>query len=205
MDLSHSVYSKHLHHLIPKWLITFTAMRPDFGFSKGREVSLWSVSQASWLISALRVVLRAFVRVVGAEEIGVAYEEALLVVVGVNEPAGDAVSAVTADLASVRVEHVDAFDFDLYLTVIRIEDVDIRFTEDDKEVAFASVLEVAGHVEVGVHARLEDRDPSQFVEVRGVGFVVESAGDEDVKVGVRCLAGGLHEIGPGDGAEFGGR
>ena len=39
--------------------MTFTAMRPDFGFSNGREVSLFSVAQASALISALRVVFRA--------------------------------------------------------------------------------------------------------------------------------------------------
>ena len=43
----------------PRWLITFTAMRPDLGLSKGREVSLFSVAQASSLISALRVVLSA--------------------------------------------------------------------------------------------------------------------------------------------------
>ena len=39
--------------------MTFTAIRPEVGFSKGREVSLFRVSQASRLISALRVVLRA--------------------------------------------------------------------------------------------------------------------------------------------------
>ena len=39
--------------------MTFTAMRPDFGLSKAREVSLFSVAQASSLISALRVVLSA--------------------------------------------------------------------------------------------------------------------------------------------------
>ena len=39
--------------------MTFTAIRPDFGLSKTREVSLFSVAQASWLISALRVVLSA--------------------------------------------------------------------------------------------------------------------------------------------------
>ena len=39
--------------------MTFTAMRPLFGFSNGREVSLWSDSQASWLISALTVALNA--------------------------------------------------------------------------------------------------------------------------------------------------
>jgi hypothetical protein len=32
-------------------------MQPDFGLSNGREVSLWSVDQASSLISAFRVVL----------------------------------------------------------------------------------------------------------------------------------------------------
>ena len=110
-------------------------MRPDFGFSKGREVSLWSVSQASWLISALRVVLRALYGSLAPRKVSVADEEAFLVVIGIDEPAGDAVSVVTADLAGVGVEHVDAFDFDLYLTVIRIEDVDVGFAEDDEEVA----------------------------------------------------------------------
>ena len=43
----------------PRWLITFTAIRPDFGLSNGRDVSLFSVAQASSLISALSVVLSA--------------------------------------------------------------------------------------------------------------------------------------------------
>ena len=54
------------------------------------------------MTSAFRVILRAFVRVVGAEEVGVAHEEALLVVVGVDEPAGDAVGAVAAHLVQLR-------------------------------------------------------------------------------------------------------
>ena len=58
-----------------------------------------------------------FVRVIGAEEIGVAYEEALLVVIGIDEPAGDAVGAVTADLAGVGVEHVDAMNGDLRVVI----------------------------------------------------------------------------------------
>src|SRR6185369_15688906 len=43
----------------PRWLMTFTAIRPEVGLAKGREVSLWSVAQASSSISALRVVLSA--------------------------------------------------------------------------------------------------------------------------------------------------
>ena len=52
--------------------------------------------------------LEGFVRVVGAEEVSVAHEEALFVVVGIDEPAGDAVSVVAADFTGVGVEHVDA-------------------------------------------------------------------------------------------------
>jgi hypothetical protein len=37
----------------PRWWITFTAMRPDLGFSNAQEVSLWSVAHACGLISAL--------------------------------------------------------------------------------------------------------------------------------------------------------
>src|SRR6266850_1954493 len=43
----------------PRWLMTFTAMRPDFGLGNGREVSLWSVAHASSLTSAFNVVFRA--------------------------------------------------------------------------------------------------------------------------------------------------
>ena len=39
--------------------MTFTAMRPDFGFANGRDVSLCSVAHASASISALSVVLSA--------------------------------------------------------------------------------------------------------------------------------------------------
>src|ERR1017187_7489961 len=43
----------------PRWLITFTAIRPDLGLSNAREVSLCNVAQASSLTSAFSVVLRA--------------------------------------------------------------------------------------------------------------------------------------------------
>ena len=43
----------------PRWLITFTAIRPVDGLGKGRDVSLWRLSHASSSISALRVVFSA--------------------------------------------------------------------------------------------------------------------------------------------------
>ncbi len=42
----------------PRWLMTLTAMRPEPGRSKGREVSLFRVAQASASMSALSVVFR---------------------------------------------------------------------------------------------------------------------------------------------------
>jgi hypothetical protein len=39
--------------------MTLTAIQPEVGLSNGRDVSLFNAAQASALISALRVVLRA--------------------------------------------------------------------------------------------------------------------------------------------------
>ena len=57
--------------------------------------------------------LEGFVGVVGAEEVGVADEEALLVVVGVYEPAGDAVGVVATNLPGIGVEDVYTMNGDL--------------------------------------------------------------------------------------------
>ena len=72
-----------------------------------------------------------------------------------------------------------------------------------KRLPLAGVLQVVGHVQVGVHARLEDRDAAELVELGGVGVVVEGAGDQHVEAGVARLARGGDEIGARDGAELG--
>ena len=139
--------------------------------------------------------LQRAVGVVGAEEVGLADEEAFFVVVGVDEPAGDAVGAVAFDFAGAGVEDVDAVDPDLDLVVLRFEQIDVGLAEDDEEVPFAGVLQVLGHVKVGVHAGFENGDAADLRQLRGVRFVVEGAGDEDVEVGVGGFAGGGDEVG----------
>src|SRR5881396_589162 len=50
--LRHEFHQSTLNTFItssPRWLMTFTAMQPDVGLSKGREVSRLSVAQASSL------------------------------------------------------------------------------------------------------------------------------------------------------------
>ena len=73
-------------------------MRPDFGLSNGREVSLLQRRPGFCVDLGLQRRLQRAVGIVRAEEVGVADEEALFVVVGVDEPAGDAVGAVADGL-----------------------------------------------------------------------------------------------------------
>ena len=72
-----------------------------------------------------------------------------------------------------------------------------------KRLPFAGVLEIFGHVQVGVHARLEHRDAAELAELRGVGLVVEGAGDQHVEAGIAGLAGGGDKVGALNGAELG--
>ena len=61
----------------------------------------------------------------------------------------------------------------------------------------------SSHVQVGVHARLEDGNAAEFAGIGGVSLVAERAGDQYVVVGVGGLAGGSDQIGARDGAELG--
>ena len=99
------------------------------------------------------------------------------------------------DFAGLRLEDVDAVHLHAQLAVLLGQQVDVRLAEDDEQVALAGVLQVVGHVQVGVHARLEHRDAAELVELGGVRLVVEGAGDQHVEAGIAGLAGGGDEIG----------
>ena len=72
-----------------------------------------------------------------------------------------------------------------------------------KRLPLPGVLQVAGHVEVGVHACLQHRDAAEPVELGGVGLVVEGAGDQHVEARVGRLARRHHEVKPRDRPELG--
>ena len=93
--------------------MTFTAMRPEVGLGKGRGGVAVEGFPGFLVDFGFQGGLEGFVGVVGAEEVGVAHEEAFLVVVGIDEPAGDAIGVVAADFAGVGVEDVHAVDSDL--------------------------------------------------------------------------------------------
>ena len=105
-------------------------------------------------------------------------EEALFVVIGIDEPTGDAVGTVAEDLAGLGVEDVHTVHLHAQFAVLFRQDVYVRLAEDDEEVTFAGVLEVLGHMQVGVHPCLEHRDATKFTKICGVGLVIEGAGDQ---------------------------
>ena len=94
-----------------------------------------------------------------------ANEEALLVVVGVDEPAGDSIRIVTSNLALRGVEDIDALDFDRDLIVGRVVDPDVGLAEDNEEIPRVRLLEIGRHVEVGIHAGLQNSHPAELIEI----------------------------------------
>ncbi len=170
--------------------MTFTAIRPLAGLANGRDTSLFRVLHASSSIS-------------GAQEVGVADEEAFLVVVGVEHPQRDTLLALRHHLAGLRLEHVHAFDGHAQHAIGQFLDADVGLAEDDEEVAVAGGLQILRHVQVGVHARLQHGHAAQAVELGRVGVIGEGAGDQDVEAGIAGLPRRGHQVGAGDGAEFG--
>src|ERR1700733_11104469 len=120
--------------------MTLTAIRPEAGFiERPRDIAVES-GPGVFVDLGFQRGLEGLVGVVRAWEVGVAGEEAFLVVLGIEEPAGDAVGSVAADFAGGGVEDVDAFDPDLNPAFGRGDQVDIGLAEDDEEVAFAGAL-----------------------------------------------------------------
>ena len=165
----HHVDPEHLHHLVAQVVDHLHRDAAGLGLVEGAGGVAVQGRPGLVVDLGLERGLERLVGVVGAEEVGVADEEALLVVVGVDEPAGDAVGAVAADLAGAGVEDVHAVDLDLDLAVLGVEDVDVRLAEDDEQVALAGVLQVVGHVQVGVHAGLEHGDAAELARTRWSG------------------------------------
>ena len=196
-------HPEHLHHFVAKVIDDLHGNAAGCRFVKGPGSVAFERGPGFRVDLGLESGLERAVGIVRAEEIGVADEEALFVVVGVNEPAGNAIGAVAADFAGLRMEHVHTVHLHAEFAVLFRQEGDVWLTEDDEEVTLAGVLEVLGHVEVRVHAGLKHGDATEFTELCGVGLVVEGAGDQHIEPGIASLTGGGDEVGALDGAELG--
>ena len=124
------------------------------------------------------------VGITGTQEIGVADEKTLFVVVGVDEPAGDTLGAVGSDIAGLGMEYINPVDLDPDPPILGLQDVDIGLPEDDEQVTLSSVLQVVRHVQVGVHAGLENGDLAKLAELGGMGFVVERTCNQHIEASI---------------------
>jgi hypothetical protein len=92
----------------------------------------------------------------------VADEEAFFVVVGVDEPAGDALGTVTDDFAGLWFKDIDAVDLHAQRAIHLRQERDVRLAEDDEQVTLAGILEVFGppmlHLKSGLWAWLGYRE-----------------------------------------------
>ena len=192
-----------VHHFVAK--VVDHLHRDSAWFGLGKEAGCAAVQRCpSFGVDfGLDCDLERAIGVVGTQEVGVLNEETFFVVIGVDRPAGDPLRAIAAQLARVGMEDVHAVHFHAQAAVGIGQDRDIRFAEDHEQVAVSGVLEVAGHVQVGIHEGLQNGDSAEFAEFRGVRFVVKRAGDQRVEAGVARLAGGCHPISPLHGANSG--
>ena len=131
-----------------------------------------------------------------------ANKEAFFIIVGVNEPCSDIFLATGANLAGLGIEHVNPQHLDDDLAVIVEVPIDIRFTEDDKEIAASCVFELLRHMKVRVHLRFQDWQGTELGEFRRVGVEIEAAGDERIEAGVERFASRRGQIGARDGSEL---
>jgi hypothetical protein len=74
--------------------------------------------------------LECFVRIVGAKVISVADEDCFFVVIGVDEPTGNAVGAVASNFTRVGVEYINPVDLDPDASMLGVENINVRFAED---------------------------------------------------------------------------
>ena len=116
--------------------MTLTAMRPDFGRSNRRENVAVERRPCFRVDFRLQRRPERLVRVVHAQEVRLPDEEALVVVVRVDEPAGDAVGPVAPDFAGARMEHVHTMALHpdppgFGILAVRRQDLDVRLAEDD--------------------------------------------------------------------------
>ncbi len=74
-------------------------------------------------------------------EVGVADEETLFVVIGIDEPAGDLIRSVAADFSGGGVVDIETFDFNLIFDVFALVELNIRLSEGNEQVAGTGLFE----------------------------------------------------------------
>ena len=107
------LHSKYFHHLIPQVVDHLHGDSPLFWFFERAGGVAVEGFPGFGVDFGFQGGFQGGIRIVGTEEVGVADEKAFFVVVGVDEPAGDAVGSVADDFAGLGFEDIHAVDSDL--------------------------------------------------------------------------------------------
>ena len=83
-------------------------------------------------------------------------KEAFFVVIGINKPTCNAISAVTYYFSSLRLENVDTINFYTDSPIRFIQNCDVGFTENDEEITLTVVLQAHHFEQLVFHALAED-------------------------------------------------
>ncbi len=86
-----------------------------------------------------------------------------------------------ADFTGDWMEHVHAVDLHAQRTILLLQQIDIRLAEDHEQITLAGVLQILRHVQVGVHAGLEDGNATELVKLGRMGIEVEGAGNQRIE------------------------
>jgi hypothetical protein len=92
--------------------MTFYGDLAGLGFGKGAALRTVDARPGSYVDLGPQGTFQFFVRLIRANDVGVAHKEAFAGVVGINEPAGDIVGGGIADFSGRWVVYVEALDLD---------------------------------------------------------------------------------------------
>ena len=106
---------ENLHHLVPQVVDDLHRNAPGLGLVKRARYIAVQCAPSIGVDFGFQRGFQGAVGVVRSQKIGVADKETFFVVIGVNEPAGNAVNIVADDFAGLGFENIHAIDFDLEL------------------------------------------------------------------------------------------
>ena len=132
MDRSLS-YSEDLHYFVAEVVDDLYGDTARFRFGKGARDVAMERGPGFLVDLGFKGGSERAVWIIRTQEVGMADEETFFVVVGIDEPAGDAFGVVAANFTRLWVKHIHTVDPDPDLAVFLCQESDVWLSEDDEE------------------------------------------------------------------------
>src|SRR5690606_5995743 len=113
MVSSRLLHPKHLHYLIPQMIYHLHCNSPRLRLRKGPGCIAVKRFPGFLVDLGFERSTQGIIAIIGSQEVRVTDKETFLVIVGVNEPARDALRTVTSNFPCTGAEHVNTLDLHL--------------------------------------------------------------------------------------------